>query len=266
MKPLERSPDDLLKGLNRLGLRASADALRALLTHLTKSRASPAECFEQLTALERRERDARNLARRTKSATLGSYKALDNFDWNHPRSIDRALFEELLELRFLDTGENVLFRGQSGVGKTNLSQNLGLRALERGRTVRFSTLAQAVADLSRQESTPALERRLRRYTNVDLLILDELGYLPCDSRSADLIYTIISRRHEQRSTIVTTNLAYKLWGTVFPGAACVVALVDRFAQHCHVIDIDAESWRNNDPGRASRTSSRARPPARDAAP
>lgn len=241
-----KNADTVADGLRGLGIRAPEDALRALLAHLTKSRASPVEAIEQLVALERRERDARNLARRTKGAALGSFKPLDRFDWNHPRSIDRGLFEELLELGFLDRGENVLFRGQSGVGKTSLAQNLGLAALQRGRTVRFTTLATALADLSRQESLPALERRLRRYTTVDLLILDELGYLPCDSRSADLLYTIISRRHEQRSTVITTNLAYKQWGTVFPGAACVAALVDRFAQHCHVIDIDADSWRNKE--------------------
>ena len=70
--------------------------------------------------------------------------------------------------------------------------------------------------------------------------------MPCDGRSADLLFNIISRKHEQRSTVVSTNLAYKSWNTVFPGAACVVALVDRFAQHCHVIDIDAESWRSKE--------------------
>ena len=240
------SPTDAIDGLRGLGIRAATDALRALLTHLTKSRASPVECWEQLVALERRERDARNLARRSKMATLGSFKPLDQFDWNHPRSVDRALYESLLELAFLESGDNVLLRGQSGVGKTNLAQNLGLAALQKGRTVRFTTLAAALADLSRQESTPALERRLRRYTTVDLLVLDELGYLPCDGRSADLLYNIISRRHERRSTVVTTNLAYKQWGTVFPGAACVAALVDRFAQHCHVIDIDADSWRHRE--------------------
>lgn len=238
--------DDVLDALAALGIRAPSDALHALITHLTKSRASPVQCFEQLVALERRERDAKNLERRNKAATLGNFKALDRFDWNHPRSIDRSLYENLLELSFLEKGENVLFRGQSGVGKTNLAQALGHAALQKGRTVRFTTLAAALADLSRQESLPALERRMRRYTAVDLLVLDELGYLPCDGRSADLLYNIISRRHEQRSTVVSTNLAYKQWSTVFPGAACVVALVDRFAQHCHVIDIDAESWRNKE--------------------
>ena len=241
-----KSPDDVLEALRALGIRAPADALRSLLASLTKSRASPVQTCEQLIALERRERDDRNLARRTKTATLGSFKPLDRFDWNHPRSIDRSLFEELLELAFLEPGENVLLRGQSGVGKTNLAQNLCLVALQKGRSVRFTTLAAALADLSRQESTPALERRLRRYTTVDLLVLDELGYLPCDGRSADLLYNIVSRRHEERSTVITTNLAYKQWGTVFPGAACVVALVDRFAQHCHTVEIDADSWRNKE--------------------
>ncbi|HWV38645.1 MAG TPA: ATP-binding protein [Vulgatibacter sp.] len=119
-----KNADEITPGLRSVGIRTPDDALRALLTHLTKSRASPAETIEQLVTLERRERDTRNLASRTKSATLGTYKALDGFDWNHPRAIDRALYEELLDLQFLERGQNVLFRGQSGVGKTTLAQNL----------------------------------------------------------------------------------------------------------------------------------------------
>ncbi len=155
-------------------------------------------------------------------------------------------------------GQNVLFRGQSGVGKTMLAQNLALRAIEQGHTVRFTTFAAALLDLLKQESLPTVERRLRRYTTPDLLVLEEIGYLPCDARSAALFYNIISRRHEKRSTVVTTNLAFKQWNTVFSGATCVVALVDRFAQHCHVFDIDADSWRQktslkSSPDRANRS-------------
>ena len=234
---------ELVDLLRKLGMRVPREALDALLTHAQKSRLSPAQLVEELCTLEQRERDARNLARRARAVTLGTCVPLDKFDWNHPRTVDRHLYDELLTLDFLRRGENVLFRGQAGIGKTSLAQNLGLRALERGHTVRFATVPAALADLLRQESLPATERRLRRYTSPDLLILDELGYVPCDSRAADLLFHIISRRQEQRSVVITTNLAYKLWGSVFRDASCLGALVDRFAQHCHTVDIDADSWR-----------------------
>jgi DNA replication protein DnaC len=250
---------DLFDLLRRIGLRLSREAFDAWLTHAQKSRLSPAQILEQLCDIEQRERDARNLARRTRAATIGPCKALDQFDWNHPRSIDRALYEQLLSLDFLGRGENILFRGQAGVGKTTLAQNLGLRALERGHTVRFSTLPAALADLLRQESLPATERRLRRYTFPDLLILDELGYVPCDSRAADLLFHIISRRHEKRAVVLTTNLAYKQWGSVFHDASCLGALVDRFAQHCHTLDIDAESWRHKEAQQRSRAKKKPPP-------
>jgi DNA replication protein DnaC len=230
--------DDLGDRLRRLGFRVGRDALAAFLAHVHKSRLGPTE------TLEERGRAAVNLARRTRFACLGTFKPIDRFDWSHPEKIDRALVERLVELDFVDRGENVLLKGDSGLGKTTIAQNLGVAALAAGYTVRFSTLAAALADLLGQESVPAFDRRLRRYTRPDLLILDELGYLPCDGRAADILYSIISRRHEQRSTLITTNLAYKQWGTVFPGAACVVALVDRFAQHCHRVEIVGESWRD----------------------
>ena len=239
------SNDDVATQLRALGFRVSLPALRAFFEHTTKSRIAPVEVCEKLVEMERRERESRNLLARTRLATLGKFATLDRFDWNHPRSIDRSLYEHLhATLDFIGRGDNVLLRGQSGVGKTTLAQNLGFAALTRGLSVRFTSLAALLTDLLRRESLPALERCLRqRYLSPHILIIDELGYLPCDCRSADLLYNIISRRHEAKSTVITTNLAYKLWGTVFPGAACVVALVDRFAQHCHVIDIDADSWR-----------------------
>jgi len=237
-------PPDLTAQLAQLGFRAGRDALAAFLTHAHKGRLGPTESIEALVALERRAREATNLASRTRAAYLGAFKPLDRFDWAHPRKIDRELIERLATLDFIGRGENVLLRGQSGVGKTMLAKNLGHAALLAGKTVRFTTLAAALADLLQQESLPAFERRLKRYTRPALLILDELGYLPCDSRAADILFNMISRRHEHRSTVISTNLAFKQWGTVFPGAACVVALVDRFAQHCHKVDIDADSWRD----------------------
>ncbi len=250
---------DLFERLAKLGIKAPREVIDALLRHGAKTKMSPRRLLEQLCIAEQQEREQRNLARRIRSATLGTPKTLDQFDWQHPREIDKVLFEHLYELDFLRRGHNVLVRGPAGVGKTTLAQHLGHRALALGHTVRFSTLPAALADLLRQESLPATERRLKRYTQPDLLILDELGYLPCDARAADLLFHIISRRHEQRSVVITTNLAYKQWGNVFRDATCLSALIDRFAQHCHTLDIDADSWRQKTSVKKKRTRRKPRP-------
>jgi len=248
--------NSMLAKLRRIGLRIDESSFNALLTHALKAKLGATELIEHLIELELAERERRNLQRRTRNATLGTFKTLDAFDWNHPRKIDRQLYQHLYEsMDFIGDGHNLLLRGQVGVGKTTLAQNLGFRALQTGRTVRFCTLPAALADLLRQESLPAVERRLKRYIQPQLLILDELGYLPCDSRAADMLYHIISRRHEHRSVVITTNLGFKEWNKVFIDASCLSALVDRFAQHCHVIDIDADSWRDKE--RKSRQKSSA---------
>lgn len=248
--------NDPVEALRSIGLRASPEALRALLTHAAKSKLSVAAFCLELSGAEKRERDTRNHAARTKAATLGAVKALDRFDWSHPRSIDRELFEDLhATLRFIEAGENVLLRGQAGVGKTMLAKHLGFAAIAKGHTVKYSTLPAAIADLMKRESIPAVERCLRRYAQPDVLILDELGYVPCDSDAADLLFRLVSTRHESKSVVITTNLAYKQWTTVFGDAPCLSALVDRFAQHCHVLDIDADSWRDRE-----RLEKRGKPP------
>lgn len=236
--------DDLYTIWQKLGFRLPCETFEALLVHAGKNSLSPVQLLESLAEAERLERDERNLSRRTRMAYVGNPKPLAEFDYNHPTQIDRELYEHLYgSLCFVKQKENILFRGPPGLGKTTLAQHIGLRSLAQGYTVKFCTLPTALADLMRQESVPATERRLKYYTSPDVLILDELGYVPCDSRAADLLFHIVSQRHERKSIIITTNLGYKMWGTVFQEASCLGALVDRFAQHCHTMDIDGESWR-----------------------
>ena len=234
-------PDMIVNQLRKVGLRISAEAVEELL----QKQLSAQSLLENLVKIETLERDAHNLQTRTKTASLGKFSPIIDFDWNHPKIIDKDLIHRLLKLEFLQaaTPENILLRGPSGVGKTTIAKNIGFAALQAGYTVRFSTLIDALTDLLKQESLPAVERRMKRYTQPDLLILDELGYVTCDAESAKLFFNIINRRHENRSVIITTNISYKAWNDIFPDAPCLVALVDRFAQRCHVVDIEAESYR-----------------------
>ena len=251
---------DAVQLLRQIGIRSSAESVNGLIKHAHNAKISPEVFVEKLVDIEVRERDARNLERRTSAATLGRFKTMDVFDWNHPRSIDRSLVERLLALDFLKASppQNILLRGPAGVGKTTIAQNFGLEALRAGHTVRFSTLPAALADLLKQESLPAVERRLKRYTGPQLLILDELGYVPFDSRAADIFFNIVSRRHEKSSIIITTNLPFKSWRDVFPNATGLGALIDRFTEHCNVIDIDAESYRQRHAKAARRKKASAR--------
>lgn len=245
--------NDIISLLHALGFRTSRESFVAFLEEATKAGHSAAQVVAGLAQLERRSRDAFNLERRTKYAKLGKFKPRAEFEWAHARSLDQELYEYLWTLDFIRKSQNVLFRGPAGVGKTTLAQNLGQEALRQGYRVKFLSLAQLLADLVRQESIPALERRLRAYARPDLLVLDELGYMPADARAADLLFNVLSRRHEERSTIITTNLSFKQWDTVFPSVSSVTVIVDRFSQHCHIVDIDADSWRQK-----HRLSARAR--------
>jgi len=251
---------DLYAELERIGLRATRPQIEALLAHATKNRLSAVQVVEALVDVERRERDVRNLAARSKRASVGSHKTMNLFEWDHPREIDRSLCEQqVLNLAFMQTRSNVLFRGAAGLGKTMLQQNTANAALAAGFTVCFTNVGTALADLLRQESIPAVERRIKRYTSVDVLCLDELGYVPCDARAADLLFQIVSRRHERAPTLIATNLSFVDWGPMFHGAASLVPMVDRFTQHLITINIVGDSYRQKDKATPAKTAQAALP-------
>jgi len=197
-----------------------------------------------LLGLEERERGRRSLERRLKTAKLGAFKSLADFDWTWPKKLDRAHVDELLKLKFLDEGANVVLIGPNGVGKTMLAKNLAHRALLAGHSAHFTTASAMLNALAAEDSASALERRLRRLCRSRLLCIDEVGYLSYGNRHADLLFEVVTRRYDiGKPVVVTTNKPFGEWGQVFPNAACVVTLVDRLVHRSEVVTIEGESYR-----------------------
>jgi len=198
---------------------------------------------ERLLECEEKERQRRSLERRICNAKLGPFKAMADFEWEWPKAVDRDLVEEVLGLGFLEEAANVILVGPNGVGKTTIAHNIAYQALLVGHTVRRVTASEMLNDLAAQDSSSSLARRLRRYCNPGLLLIDELGYLSYDGRHGDLLFEVVSRRHERRSIVVTTNKPFSEWNEVFPNASCVTALVDRLVHRAEIVRIDGESYR-----------------------
>jgi DNA replication protein DnaC len=200
----------------------------------------------QLLGWEAAERHRRSLERRLRDARIGPFKPLADFDWKWPTHCDRAIVEELMTLAFLEDASNIVLVGPNGVGKTMCACNLGYQAVLTGRTALFITAAQLLGELASLDSDSALRRRLRHYAAPDLLMIDEVGYLSYSSRHADLLFELISRRYQHKSTVVTTNKPFAEWGEVFPNAACVVSLIDRLMHRAEVVRIEGKSYRQKE--------------------
>jgi DNA replication protein DnaC len=228
----------------------SVDSLRArlrrlnlygLATHAEEIIAEP--WLSRVLEVEDCERQRRSLKRRTDNARLGAFKPLADFDYAWPKEIDRVLLEELFTFAFLDQAANIVIVGPNGLGKTMIAKNLLHQAVLRGFTARFTLASDMLHDLAAQDSSMALSRRLRRYTTPALLCIDEVGYLSYDARYADLLFEVITRRYQQRATVLTTNKAFGEWNEVFPNAACVVTLVDRLVHRSEILAIGGDSYR-----------------------
>ena len=234
---------DLKPILRALGFIATSTKLDDVVALATKKRWGAAELLEHVADLEQKDRARRGLERRMSRSRLERFKPLADFDWNWPTKIDRPLVESLVGLDFIEGTRNVVLVAPGGLGKTMIAQNIAHAAILAGRSVLFVTAAQLLLDLAAQESARALERRLRYYANVGLLVLDEVGYLAFDNRNADLLFQVVSRRYEKKSLVMTTNLAFKEWHTIFPTATCAHALIERVVHHADVVKIEGDSYR-----------------------
>src|SRR5580700_295321 len=224
-------------------LRARAEALHlhGLLTHWSEVATQPG--LAPMLDWEEQQRARRSLERRLSAAHIGRFKPLCDFDWTWPKHCDRAAVDALITLDFLKEAANVVFVGPNGVGKSMFAQNIAHQAVIDGHTVLFTSAGQLLGDLCALDSDSILQRRLRHYARPQLLVIDEVGYLSYSNRHADMLFQLVSRRYQNKSTLITTNRAFGEWNEVFPNAACVVSLVDRLVHNAEIVAIEGESYR-----------------------
>jgi DNA replication protein DnaC len=196
-----------------------------------------------LTTLEVQERATKRVRRRISEAQFPALKTLDTFDLNRAPTLNSHLVRELAGCKFIGQAENVILIGKSGTGKTHFATALAIEACRRNFKVRFSTACKLVTELLEAREEYRLKQLLERLKRYDLLVLDELGYVPFTKPGAELLFQILAERHERNATIITTNLAFPKWTDVFGDATLTAALLDRITHHCHIVEFNWTSIR-----------------------
>ncbi|MEO1495403.1 MAG: IS21-like element helper ATPase IstB [Pseudomonadota bacterium] len=197
----------------------------------------------RLCELELIERERRMIERRIKAAKFPATKSLDSFDFKAIPSLNKMLVMELARCEFVTRRENIIALGPSGTGKTHTCLGLGLAACQKGMRVRFVTAAALVHEMIEAVDERRLQRLQKQLAAQDLLIIDELGFVPLSKTGAELLFEVISQRYERGSIIITSNLPFDEWTEVFGTERLTGAILDRLTHHVHILEMNGDSYR-----------------------
>ena len=199
----------------------------------------------RLCELELIERERRMIERRIKAAKFPATKSLDSFDFKTIPSVNKVLTMELARCEYVGKRQNIIALGPSGTGKTHVALGLGLAACQKGLKVRFTTAAALVHEMIEAVDERRLQRQQKQLAAQDLLIIDELGFVPLSKTGAELLFEVISQRYERGSIIITSNLPFDEWTEVFGSERLTGAILDRLTHHVHILEMNGESYRLN---------------------
>lgn len=204
----------------------------------------PEQYVKELLELELREREANRINRMVKTAGFQVIKTLEDFVWNRNIELPNGLTQEyMVELDFLKGKENLIFLGSVGTGKTHLATAIALKACQQGRHVRFFTAASLANLLLERNNKGTLNAFLGTLRKAELLVIDEIGFVPLHKDAAELLFQVISDCYERKSLIITSNLEFSQWNTVFGDNRLTAALIDRLIHHSHIVIFSGESYR-----------------------
>ena len=216
---------------------------------------NPEQYVTELLKLELKEREANRINRMVKTAGFRVMKTLDDFVWNAGIELPAGLTQEyMVDLFFLPRKENLIFMGSVGTGKTHLATAIALKACQEGRKVRFYTAAALGNILQEKNNKGTLNNFLGTLKKVELIVVDEIGFVPLHKDAAELLFQVISDCYERKSLIITSNLEFSQWNTVFGDNRLTAALVDRLIHHSHIVIFSGESYRLSQSIRRQRSS------------
>lgn len=237
----------LIDALKKLRLSGLSSSLEVRLQEASANRLSHVEFLELIIQDELVVRADRLIDRRTRNADFRDLKALEDFNWDFNRSIKRKQIFDLAAGDFVRQHRDVLFVGPPGVGKSHLCQAVGRQLIRSGYTVYYRSIFDAVRDLLHDEAFEGHERIMARYLKPDVLILDDMGMKHLPKRSGEFLFEIIMRRHEVRSTMMTSNRPLEDWGKLIGDVPAATAILDRFLQGAEIVKITGKSYRMQTP-------------------
>jgi DNA replication protein DnaC len=239
--------DQLVSNLIYLKLSYFREHHPALVKEALEKNWTQLDFLSRLVEGEALRRKDRATQRRIQAARFPVIKTLEQFNWTWPKKINRAQVQNLFRLSFLKDKANVIFMGGAGLGKSHLAAALAYEGCLAGHTVLFTTAIDIVNTLVAAQSAHRLKAELKKYISPNIVLVDELGYLPIDKAGADLLFQVFSQRYETGSTIVTTNQLYKNWAKVFNNDATLTsAVLDRLLHHAETVTIEGKSYRMKD--------------------
>jgi len=240
-------PPELDQNLSYLKLHFICEHYESMAKQAAEKQWDHVHYLTELIQAQTHQRRDRAIQRRIGQARFPQIKTLEQFNWSWPKKINQQQVRNLFRLKWIEDKSNVIFLGGVGLGKTHLATALGYEACLKGYSVLFSTAVEAINNLTAAKAAGRLKQELNKYLKPDLIICDELGYLPIDKTGADLLFQIISHRYEKGSLIITTNRVFKNWPEIFNNDSTLTsALLDRLLHHTETVVIEGDSYRMKD--------------------
>ena len=243
---MSRAYLSLGNNLEELKLFQFKEHLDSYIDLINSGKKSIVEALKELTEYEIKFKEARAMNACVKVANFPFLKTIEDFDFSFQPGINKKKILDLLSLRFLERQENILFLGNSGVGKTHLSVAIGIAAAQKRISTYFTNCHELLQNLKKAHLENRLETRLKHYAKYKLLIIDEIGYLPIDKEEGNIFFQLINKRYEKSSTIITTNKEFSKWHEIFGDVIIANAILDRLLHHSVVEKIVGRSYRTKD--------------------